>query len=70
MDKIIKILAKYYPVFLKGLGGTMWLAGVTLLAGTVLGLLVAFLRMSKFKPLWMSASEKLCHMEPPTIGFG
>ena len=29
----------------------MWLAGVTLLAGTVLGLLVAFLRMSKFKPL-------------------
>ena len=51
MDKIIKILAKYYPVFLKGLGGTMWLAGVTLLAGTVLGLLVAFLRMSKFKPL-------------------
>ena len=51
MDKIIKILAKYYPVFLKGLGGTMWLAGATLLAGTVLGLLVAFLRMSKFKPL-------------------
>ena len=51
MDKIIKILAKYYPVFLKGLGGTMWLAGVTLLAGTVLGLLVAFLRMSKFQPL-------------------
>ena len=51
MDKIIKILAKYYPVFLKGLGGTMWLAGVTLLAGTVLGLLVAFLRMSKCKPL-------------------
>ena len=51
MDKIINILAKYYPVFLKGLGGTMWLAGVTLLAGTVLGLLVAFLRMSKFKPL-------------------
>ena len=51
MDKIIKILAKYYSVFLKGLGGTMWLAGVTLLAGTVLGLLVAFLRMSKFKPL-------------------
>ena len=51
MDKIIKILAKYYPVFLKGLGGTMWLAGGTLLAGTVLGLLVAFLRMSKFKPL-------------------
>ena len=50
MDKIIKILAKYYMVFLKGLWGTMWLASVTLVCGTVLGLLVAFLRMSKFKP--------------------
>ena len=51
MDKIIKILAKYYMVFLKGLWGTMWLASVTLVCGTVLGLLVAFLRMSKFKPV-------------------
>ena len=51
MDKIIKILVKYYPVFLKGLWGTMWLATVTLILGTILGLLVAFLRMSKFKPL-------------------
>ena len=50
MDKIIKILAKYYMVFLKGLWGTIWLASVTLVCGTVLGLLVAFLRMSKFKP--------------------
>ena len=51
MEKIIKVLAKYYPVFLKGLWGTMWLATVTLILGTVLGLLVAFMRMSKFKPL-------------------
>ena len=51
MEKIIKLLAKYYPVFLKGLWGTMWLATVTLILGTILGLLVAFLRMSKFKPL-------------------
>ncbi len=48
MDKIIKILIKYYPVFLKGLWGTMWLATVTLLVGTVLGLIVAFLRRSRF----------------------
>ena len=50
MDKVIKVWVKYYPVFLKGLWGTMWLAMVTLLAGTILGLIVAFLRMSKFKP--------------------
>ena len=50
MDKIIKILVKYHMVFLKGLWGTIWLASVTLVCGTVLGLLVAFLRMSKFKP--------------------
>ena len=51
MDKLIKILVKYYPVFLKGLGGTLWLAVVTVLLGTVLGLLVAMLRMSRFKLL-------------------
>lgn len=51
MDKIIKVWLKYYPVFLKGLWGTMWLATVTLILGTILGLIVAFLRMSKFKPL-------------------
>ena len=51
MEKIIKILTKYYKVFLNGLWGTMWLATVTLLAGTILGLLVAFARMSRFKPL-------------------
>lgn len=51
MDKTLKVLAKYWPVFLKGLWGTMWLAAVTLLVGTILGLLIAFLRMSKVKPL-------------------
>ena len=37
MDKIIKILVRFYPVFLKGLGGTLWLAAATVLFGTVLG---------------------------------
>jgi amine acid ABC transporter, permease protein, 3-TM region, His/Glu/Gln/Arg/opine family len=49
MEKIIKILVKFYPVFLKGLGGTLWLAAATVLFGTILGLLVAILRMSKVK---------------------
>ena len=51
MDKIIKVWSKYNMVFLKGLWGTMWLATITLIQGTVLGLIIAFLRMSKFKPL-------------------
>ncbi|MBO5518173.1 MAG: amino acid ABC transporter permease [Firmicutes bacterium] len=51
MDKIIKVWSKYNMVFLKGLWGTMWLATITLILGTVLGLIIAFLRMSKFKLL-------------------
>jgi polar amino acid transport system permease protein len=49
MDKLIKILVKYYPVFLSGLWGTIWLAAITVILGTVLGLLVAILRMSRSK---------------------
>ena len=51
MDKLIKILVKYYPIFLTGLWGTIWLAAITVLVGTVLGLLVAILRMSRSKIL-------------------
>ena len=49
MDKIIKILVRFYPVFLKGLGGTLWLAAATVLFGTVLGLVIAILRMSRIR---------------------
>ena len=46
MDKIIGLLEKYYPVYLQGLWGTLWISAVTVLLGTVLGVLVAVLRMS------------------------
>ena len=49
MDKIIKILVRFYPVFLKGLGGTLWLAAATVLFGTVLALVIAILRMSRIR---------------------
>ena len=49
MDKIIKILVRFYPVFLKGLGGTLWLAAATVLFGTVLGLVIAILRRSRIR---------------------
>lgn len=51
MEKIIKLLTKYYPVFLDGLGGTLWISLVTVLGGLVLGLIIAFLRRSKITVL-------------------
>ena len=51
MDRIIRLITKYYPTFLQGLGGTLWLSAVTVAAGTLLGMFIALLRMSKLKPL-------------------
>lgn len=51
---VVKIWQKYDMVFLRGLGGTLWISAVVLLVGCVLGLLVSLLRMSKIKPLqWL-----------------
>ena len=51
MDKIFGLLEKYYMVFLSGLWGTLWLSALTVLLGTVLGIIVAMARMSKSKIL-------------------
>lgn len=51
MTKIIRIWQKYYMVFLKGLGGTLWISAVVVFFGTLLGALVALIHMSKLKPL-------------------
>ncbi len=51
MEKLLKMWVKFYPVFLEGLWGTLWLAAVTVLAGTVLGMLIALMRMSRSKAL-------------------
>jgi len=47
--EIAALWAKYDYVFLKGLKGTLWLAAITLAFGTLLGMLVALMRMSKNK---------------------
>lgn len=47
MEKIIKILTKYYPVYLSGLWGTLWISAVTVLSGGLLGMAVALMRMSR-----------------------
>ena len=51
MEKVGKLLVKYYPVYLSGLWGTLWISAVTVLFGALLGVLVALLRMSRFKLL-------------------
>ena len=51
MDKVIKLLIKYYPVYLEGLWGTIWISVVVVIFGTLLGMLIALMRMGRFKPL-------------------
>ena len=51
MEKLGKLLVKYYPVYLSGLWGTLWISAVTVLFGALLGVLVALMRMSRFKLL-------------------
>ncbi len=51
MEKFIKLLAKYYPVYLSGLWGTLWISAVTVLSGALLGMIVALMRMSRSKVL-------------------
>ena len=56
MEKIIGLLDKYYMVYLQGLWGTLWISAVTVLCGTLLGLLIAAFRMSRSKILNSFAS--------------
>ena len=51
MEKIIKLWIKYDNVFLSGLLGTLWISAVTVVLGTMLGMLIALMRMGKSKVL-------------------
>ena len=51
MEKFIKVWLKYYPVYLSGLWGTLWISAVTVLLGALLGMVIALVRMSKTKVL-------------------
>ena len=51
MEKIMKLWAKYSSVYLAGLWGTLWISAVTVFLGTLLGMVVALMRMSRWKPL-------------------
>lgn len=39
----------YYMTFWKGLGGTLWISALTVVLGTLLGMLIALMRMGKSK---------------------
>lgn len=51
MDKIARIWAKYSSVFIRGIGGTLWLSAVTVFFGTILGMVVALIHMGKSRAL-------------------
>ena len=49
MDKIVRLWLRYYPIFLEGLFGTLWMSAITVFFGTILGMLIALVHMSKSK---------------------
>ncbi len=51
LQQMIKIFDQYGYVYAKGLWGTIWLSLVTVIAATLLGTLVALMKMSRFKLL-------------------
>lgn len=50
VTKLIKILQKYYMLFVTGTWNTLWISAVTVLLGTLLGMVIALMRMGKIKP--------------------
>ena len=51
IETTIKILQRYGYVYAQGLARTLCLAGITIVAGTIIGTALALFRMSKIKPL-------------------
>lgn len=51
MTAMLKILQKYYMVFLTGLGNTLWMSLLTVAFGLVLGVVIALMRMGKLRLL-------------------
>lgn len=51
-----KILSRYGSIFVSGLGNTLWISAVAIIFGTILGVGVALMKMSKRKILSIPAS--------------
>ena len=52
LENMIKIWQRYDYVFINGLFGTLWLALITVVVGTILGIFVALMRLSRSKILY------------------
>ncbi len=51
MDLNFGFLAKYWPMFVRGAGTTLVLSLFTVVLGLIMGVFLALLRLSKFKPV-------------------
>jgi His/Glu/Gln/Arg/opine family amino acid ABC transporter permease subunit len=51
VENLYKILIKYFPLFMEGMGVTLLLSLITVVFGTILGTILALMRLSKSKIL-------------------
>ena len=55
LENIIKLLSRYWMMFLKGIGVTLSVSAVAVAGGVVLGALLVWMNHSRFKPIsWIS----------------
>lgn len=52
LNRILTLIQNYYPMFIEGLWGTLWISAVVVLFGTLLGALIALGKMTKKK--WLT----------------
>lgn len=54
IEDMIKILDRYGDIYVDGLVGTLWISAVTVVLGTLLGGIIALMKITNFKPLnWL-----------------
>ena len=56
LENIVTVVERYWSLFLSGLGYTLLLALITVVCGTLLGSLIALMRMARFRPLSIVAT--------------
>lgn len=66
---IWEIATNYYQYFLRGTRTTILISLLTVFCGSILGCLIAFMRLSKFKPLEKFASIYLSHEGGMALAF-
>lgn len=57
--QITSLVQKYYYIYLEGLLGTLWLSAISVFFATILGTVLAFMKLSQIKPLNWSVGAYL-----------